>query len=42
LESPFLDRLAEARSNVPEAGTGRDIYYRDVLAARLEGGKGRA
>lgn len=34
LEGPFLDRLAQALSNLPEEGSGRDIYRRRVLAAR--------
>jgi len=30
LETPFLDKLAEAKSNIPEFGNGRDIYDRFV------------
>ncbi len=30
LEAPFLERLAVARSNDPERGTGRDIFEREV------------
>jgi len=30
LESPFLERLQRARSNVPENGTGRDVFERHV------------
>ncbi|MFW5876283.1 MAG: DUF3536 domain-containing protein [Myxococcota bacterium] len=33
LEAPFLDRLAEARSNVPGEGDGRDIWERHVRPA---------
>lgn len=31
----FLDRLAEARSNLPEMGTGADVYRRFVEPARV-------
>ena len=34
LEAGFLDRLAEARSNDPNAGTGRDVYLSAVAAWR--------
>ena len=30
LETPFLDILKEAKSNIPEFGTGKDIYERFV------------
>ncbi len=36
LETQFLDRLAEARSNLPERGTARQIYEREVIPARLD------
>jgi len=35
LEPPFLDRLAEAKSNLPEQGDGRDIYNRYVKPAMI-------
>ena len=36
LEAPFLERLAAARSNNPEAGDGRRIYEREVRPATLD------
>lgn len=36
LEAPFLEQLGEARSNLPEWGTGRDIFERAVRPARLD------
>lgn len=36
LEPRFLELLAAARSNVPEKGTARQIYEREVRAARLD------
>ncbi len=33
LEEPFLDILAEARSNIPEMGSGRDLYLKKVKPA---------
>jgi alpha-amylase/alpha-mannosidase (GH57 family) len=36
LERPFLNRLAEAESNNPEEGTGRDIYLREIRKAHEE------
>ncbi len=30
LETPFLDRLVQAQSNIPEEGTGADIYRQRV------------
>lgn len=36
LEEPFLERLEGAESNLPEAGTGRDIYERHVATARVD------
>jgi alpha-amylase/alpha-mannosidase (GH57 family) len=36
LERQFCDRLAPARSNVPDRGTARDIYEREVIPARLD------
>ena len=31
----FLEKLAQAHSNVPGLGTGRDIYYRAIRTARI-------
>jgi alpha-amylase/alpha-mannosidase (GH57 family) len=36
LESEFLERLAQARSNLPEMGDGRDIYRRFVGPAAVD------
>src|SRR5688572_23642141 len=36
LEPEFLQQLEPARSNVPERGTARQIYERDVIPARLD------
>ena len=36
LEAQFMERLAPARSNLPERGTARDIYEREVIPARLD------
>lgn len=36
LEEDFLGRLEEAKSNVPEYGTGRDVYLASVLPARVD------
>ncbi len=36
LEPEFTSRLSQAQSNLPENGTGRDIYVRDVVSARLD------
>jgi alpha-amylase/alpha-mannosidase (GH57 family) len=36
LERAFLERLGEARSNLTERGTARDIYERQVIPARLD------
>ena len=36
LEAGFLERLEPAQSNVPEHGSGRDIYLADVLPTRLD------
>ncbi len=36
LEESFIDRLALARSNVDEHGTGRDIYEKFVRPARVD------
>ena len=36
IEPRFLDLLTPARSNVPDRGTARQIYERDVVAARLD------
>lgn len=35
-EPEFLDRLAQARSNVPARGTGRDLYERHVRPAMVD------
>jgi alpha-amylase/alpha-mannosidase (GH57 family) len=36
LEEPFLKILEQARSNVPEAGNGRDIYLRRIKPAVVD------
>ena len=36
LSTPFLDLLAQARSNVPEQGDGRSIYDRNVQPAMVD------
>ncbi len=36
LEEPFLERLAEARSNLEEQGNGRDIFERTVKPATVD------
>ena len=36
LEPEFIERLAPARSNLPEYGTARDIYVREVKPGRLD------
>jgi hypothetical protein len=36
IEEPFLEQLEEATSNVPERGSGRDIYRSTVHAARVD------
>jgi len=36
LEREFTTRLAEAQSNVPEKGNGRDIWEREVLPVRAD------
>jgi alpha-amylase/alpha-mannosidase (GH57 family) len=36
LEREFLERLAPAHSNLPERGTARQIYEREVIPARLD------
>ena len=35
IEDAFLERLAHARSNRAEAGTGRDIYEHSVRPAKV-------
>jgi alpha-amylase/alpha-mannosidase (GH57 family) len=35
-EPPFLDRLAEAKSNIPEHGDGRAIYHKFVKPAMID------
>ncbi len=41
LEEGFLRRLEHARSNAPEAGSGRDLYERQVRAAMNVAGPSR-
>ncbi|HEX3581722.1 MAG TPA: DUF3536 domain-containing protein, partial [Thermoanaerobaculia bacterium] len=36
LEPDFMERLAPAMSNLPDRGSARDIYERDVLPTRLD------
>ncbi|HEX6083829.1 MAG TPA: DUF3536 domain-containing protein [Thermoanaerobaculia bacterium] len=36
LEPEFLERLAPAQSNLPDRGTARKIYEREVIPARLD------
>jgi alpha-amylase/alpha-mannosidase (GH57 family) len=36
LEEEFLERLAPAQSNLPERGTARRIYEREVIPSRLD------
>jgi hypothetical protein len=36
LEGQFLERLAHARSNLHDKGTGRQLYEREVIPARLD------
>lgn len=36
LEAPFVELLADARSNLHDRGTARDIYLADVAPARLD------
>jgi alpha-amylase/alpha-mannosidase (GH57 family) len=36
LEEPFLEQLAQAESNVPERGSGQDVYLSTVSAARVD------
>jgi alpha-amylase/alpha-mannosidase (GH57 family) len=36
LEPEFLERLAPAQSNLPDRGTARRIYEREVIPARLD------
>jgi alpha-amylase/alpha-mannosidase (GH57 family) len=36
LEPQFVEHLAPARSNLPERGTARNIYEREVIPARLD------
>jgi alpha-amylase/alpha-mannosidase (GH57 family) len=35
LAAPFVDKLSQARSNIPGCGTGKDIYYRVIKPARV-------
>ncbi|HET8774279.1 MAG TPA: DUF3536 domain-containing protein [Thermoanaerobaculia bacterium] len=39
LEPQFAERLSRARSNLHDRGTGRQIYEREVLPARLDLGR---
>lgn len=39
LETEFASRLSQAHSNLPERGTGRDIYEREVIPTRLDLGR---
>lgn len=36
LEQEFVDRLTEIKSNIPEEGTGRDIYFNKVLPSKAD------
>ena len=36
LEAQFAERLAPAHSNVPDKGTARQIYEREIIPARLD------
>jgi len=36
IETEFASRIAGARSNLPERGSGRDIYEREVMPTRLD------
>ncbi|HET7437033.1 MAG TPA: DUF3536 domain-containing protein [Thermoanaerobaculia bacterium] len=36
LEPAFIERVAPARSNLPERGTARQIYEREVIPTRLD------
>jgi alpha-amylase/alpha-mannosidase (GH57 family) len=38
-EPPFLERLARAKSNIPEIGDGRTIYHKFVKPATIDGFK---
>ena len=33
--APFVEKLSQARSNIPGCGTGKDIYYRMIRPARV-------
>ena len=35
LEAKFIERVAHAKSNIAEVGTGADVYRRDVLARAI-------
>ena len=39
LEREFASRLSQAHSNLPDLGTGRDIYEREVMPTRLDLGR---
>ncbi|MCX8043506.1 MAG: DUF3536 domain-containing protein [Desulfobacterota bacterium] len=36
IETPFVEKLAQAKSNIPGFGTGRDIFYRMVRPCRID------
>jgi hypothetical protein len=38
-EAAFLDRLADAHSNRPEEGSGREVWARHVVPARVDAGR---
>jgi hypothetical protein len=39
VEAPFVERLAAARSNLPEAGDGRQVWSQRVAPARIDAAK---
>ncbi|MGA1842123.1 MAG: DUF3536 domain-containing protein [bacterium] len=36
IEDPFMEILSEAKSNIHEKGTGKDIYQKEILPLRLD------
>src|ERR1043166_8161520 len=36
IEADFMERLAPAMSNLPDRGSARDIYEREVIPTRLD------
>lgn len=36
LERGFLERLREVKSNIPEKGTGKDLYLKEVIPHRVD------